>query len=155
MSEGMALARFQDLADAYGGVIPRWPEEWRDAATRMAAQPAAVAILARAIELDEELDAWTTPPVSASLRERVLSTAPAPRSGIAGRARLWWSGIGIAATLAGAAAGTAATLAGGAAGTAALVAGAAAGTAAVAMIVPADASAGGSTSFGDVGTPES
>ena len=133
MNDPMTLDRFQELADAYGGVIPRWPEQWREAASRMASQPAAAAILARATALDEQLDAWTLPTVPAPLRERVTAGAPAARRSLAGRARLWWSGVGIAAALAGAAS----------------------GTVAVAVISPVDASAGSSTSFGDVGAQES
>lgn len=133
MNEPMTLERFEELADAYGGVVARWPEGVRDAASRMAADPAALAVLARASALDEALDAWSVPAASIALRERVLAGVPTPPRDIVRRARLWWSGVGIAAALAGAAA----------------------GTAAVAMVPPVDASAGGSTSFGDVGTQES
>lgn len=131
MIEPMTLERFEALADAYGGVVARWPEAERAAAMQIAAKPEASAILARALALDEALDAWTVPPVSAGLRARVLGAAPVPSRDLVRRARLWWSGIGIAAALAGAAA----------------------GTAAVAMVPPIDAS-GGTTSFGDVGRQE-
>ncbi|MGI4879474.1 MAG: hypothetical protein ACRYG4_18530 [Janthinobacterium lividum] len=132
MIEPMTLERFKALADAYGGVVARWPEPVRAAAMQIATQPEASAILARALELDEALDAWTVPAASAVLRERVLGAAPAPSRDFVRRARLWWSGVGIAAALAGAAA----------------------GAAAVAMVPPIDAS-GGTTSFGDFGTQES
>lgn len=132
MNDPLTLERFQDFADAYGGVVARWPEPVRDAAMRMASRPAAIAILLGASALDAALDSWAVPATSGALRERMLADAPATRS-FAVRARLWWSGIGIAAGLAGAAA----------------------GTAAVAMVPPVDAAPGGSTSFGDVGPQES
>ncbi len=132
MIEPMTIERFEVLADAYGGVVARWPEAEREAAMRIAAQPGASVILARALALDEALDAWTVLPASAVLRERVLGAAPAPSRDLVHRARLWWSGVGIAAALAGAVA----------------------GAAAVAMVAPIDVS-GGTTSFGDIGTQES
>jgi hypothetical protein len=133
MNERMTLERFQELADAYGGVVARWPETVRAAAMQMAAGPAGSAILAEALALDETLDAWAIPPASDTLRGHVLAGAPVAKQSITGRARLWWSGIGIAAALAGVAA----------------------GTAAVALLTPLDASTGSSTSFGDVGPQES
>ena len=131
MNELLTLDRFEELADAYGGVIAHWPEHVREAATRMAARPDAARILARATALDDALDAWTVPSPSDALRRIVTRDAPAPSRDWALRARLWWSGIGIAAALAGAVT----------------------GTAAVAVVSPADTSTG-STSFGDVGTQE-
>jgi hypothetical protein len=133
MNEPLTLERFQELADAYGGVVARWPETVRGAAMQMAAGPAAIAILADASALDETLDAWVASPASDALRGRVLAGAPIATQSIVGRARLWWSGIGIAAALAGVAA----------------------GTAAVALVAPLDASTGSSTSFGDIGPQES
>ncbi|UAJ11300.1 hypothetical protein [Polymorphobacter megasporae] len=132
MTVSITLERFAALADAYGGVVARWPESERAAAMQIAAEPEAGVILASALELDEALDAWTVPAASTALRERVLGSAPAPSRDLVRRARLWWSGVGIAAALAGAAA----------------------GTAAVAIMPPIDAS-GGATSFGDVGRQES
>jgi hypothetical protein len=132
MTERLSLARFQALADAYGGVVERWPEAERDAALLMTRDPAAPAILADASMLDETLDIWRVAAPDASLRERVLATAPGPARAFAIKPRLWWSGLGIAAALAGAAA----------------------GSAAVAMVAPIDAT-GGSTSFGDVTGQES
>ncbi|MGI4879730.1 MAG: hypothetical protein ACRYG4_19815 [Janthinobacterium lividum] len=131
MSEPLTLDRFEDLADAYGGAIAHWPEHVRDAALRMAAQPDAARILARASALDDALDAWTVPLPTDALHQIVNGDAPAPMRNRATRARLWWSGIGIAAALAGAAT----------------------GTAAVAVVSQVDTSTS-STSFGDVGTQE-
>lgn len=132
MSRPLTLDRFRELADAYGGAIARWPEDQRDAAARMASQPAAIEILARASALDESLDGWRVSLPSVSLRDDVIGRAPKPAGNFAARARLWWSGVGIAAALAGVAS----------------------GTAAVAMVTPIDASSDGSTSFGDVGAQE-
>ncbi|QXQ08216.1 hypothetical protein KX816_09735 [Sphingosinicellaceae bacterium] len=131
MNEFLTLDRFEALADAYGGVIAHWPEQFREAAMRMAAQPDAARILAQASALDEALDTWTVPLPTDALRQNVIRDAPAPSRGWAIRARLWWSGIGIVAALAGAAT----------------------GTAAVAVVSPVDTSAS-STSFGDVGQQE-
>ncbi len=132
MREPLTADRFRALADAYGGVVARWPEDHREAAVQMASQPAAREILAQALALDEVLDAWTVAPPSISLRERLTADAPAPKRRLAARGRLWWSGIGIAATLAGATA----------------------GTAAVAIVSPLDPPSDSSTSFGDVGGQE-
>ncbi|WP_419816357.1 hypothetical protein [Glacieibacterium sp.] len=131
MNEPLTIPRFEELADAYGGVIAHWPEDVRDAALRMAAQPDAARILAQASALDALLDTWAVPLPSDTLREAVIGGAPALKRKLAIRWRLWWSGVGVAAALAGAAA----------------------GTAAVAMVAPIDA-ATSSTSFGDVGPQE-
>lgn len=131
MTEPLSLERFRDLADAYGGVVARWPERHREAAMRMASAPEASAILEQASALDEMLDAWHVPAAPPALRDRLIGDAPG--KSLAARARLWWSGVGIAAALAGAAA----------------------GTAAVAMVMPVDASPESSTSFGDVTGQES
>ncbi|TPG40597.1 hypothetical protein EAH79_11935 [Sphingomonas koreensis] len=133
MTDPMTLERFEQLADAYGGAVARWPRSVRDAATRMAVEPAASAILARAATLDESLDGWAVPATSSTLRKRILTDMPAPSHRVVKRAKLWWSGIGIAATLAGAAA----------------------GTAAVAMAPSVDAGSGIATSFGDIGARDS
>jgi len=125
------LARFRELADAYGGAIARWPEVSRAAAARIASTAEGAAILARASLLDEQLDAWRTPAPSPDLSARIAAGRPVRSTGMLRGARLWWSGAGIAAALAGAVAG-------------------AAGTAAVAAVMPADLVADGSTSFGDL-----
>lgn len=129
MSDRLPIDRFQELADAYGGVVARWPEPHREAAMLMASDPVAQQILTRALSLDELLDTWQAPAVTDALRDRFMARAPASRSGFALRARLWWSGIGIAAALTGAVA----------------------GAAAVAVVAPIEASSDSGTSFGDVG----
>jgi len=108
MREPMTLDRFRTLADAYGGVIARWPEDQRDAAMRFAAHPEAVTILQEASAVDTMLDAWSVPAPASSLSDRIADHRAMPHPSPAGRVRLWWSGIGIAAALAGAASGTAA-----------------------------------------------
>ncbi|MFC3581969.1 hypothetical protein [Sphingomonas hylomeconis] len=135
MTTPLPLPRFQELADAYGGVIARWPAAVRDAARVTAMHPVAAAILAQALLLDETLDAWQLAAPPARLRDAVLARAPdrTPDRTIVRSARLWWSGVGIAATLAGATA----------------------GIAAVAMLGPIDAPSDAVTSFGDIGAQES
>ena len=127
MTEPLSLERFRALADAYGGVIARWPERERDAALRFSAHPEAVAILREAATLDATLDRWRVPAPNAALRDRIVRSAMLPGA-ITARARLWWSGIGVAAALAGAGA----------------------GIATVAVAAPIDIATDGGTSFGDV-----
>lgn len=129
----LSLDRFRTLADAYGGVVSRWPERERDAARRIATRPEAAAILRQALALDTELDTWRVAAPSLAFRDRVVAQAPLPAASIGTRARLWWSGIGIATALAGAAA----------------------GFAAAAVTAPIDATADAATSFGDVAGQES
>ena len=132
MTEPLSLERFAALAEAYGGVVARWPQADRDAAMRMASSDEARAILQDALSLDEALDAWVSPAPSRALSDRIAVTAPAPRRSLATRTRLWWSGIGVATALAGAAA----------------------GGIAVAVAAPVDAPSDNSTSFGDIGGQE-
>ena len=103
MREPMTLDRFRALADAYGGVIARWPEDQRDAAMRFVAHHEAVTILQEASAVDTMLDAWSVPAPASSLSDRIAGHRAVPHPSPAGRVRWWWSGIGIAAALAGAA----------------------------------------------------
>jgi hypothetical protein len=103
MTDRLTHARFAELADAYGGVIARWPEEVRADAMAMAALPEMQALLTQADWLDVQLYDWRVPATSAALRDRISASRWIPLSR---RARLWWSGLGIAAALAGAAAGS-------------------------------------------------
>ena len=133
MPEPLTLARFQELADAYGGVVTRWPEQHREAAMAMASQPGARATPLRPRRCWMRLwtyGGWLAP--AYSLRDRVIRSAPVTTGKIVTRGRLWWSGVGIVAALAGATA----------------------GTAAVAIASPIDASSDSATSFGDVAGPE-
>ncbi|USI74717.1 hypothetical protein [Sphingomonas morindae] len=108
MTEPLTEARFRALADAYGGVVQRWPEAERAAALEMARLPQWQAVLAEAARLDARLDLWTVAPPSPALQARILAARRLPLSR---RARLWWSGIGLATALAGAAAGSVAAAA--------------------------------------------
>ena len=58
MTEPLTPDRFRELAAAYGGVVARWPDDYRAAAAQMAREPFAVAVLAEALALDEALDGW-------------------------------------------------------------------------------------------------
>lgn len=106
MTEPLTPARFAALAEAYGGTILRWPEPVRDAAMRMARDPALRALLDDADRLDATLDRWVVAAPSRRLSDRIAARGPDARR----RLRLWWSGIGIATALAGAAAGSAAVV---------------------------------------------
>jgi hypothetical protein len=77
----MSLARFEALAEAYGGDVSRWPAEARDAAAMlMAEEPVFTGeALARAGALDAALDSWRSPPTPAGLTERIAAVAPRPR----------------------------------------------------------------------------
>jgi hypothetical protein len=127
MTEPLSLDRFRALADAYGGAVARWPESYRDAASRLAATRRGAAILERASALDAHLDAWRIPAPAADLSARIVTGGRSAARKRTARWRLWWSGIGVSAALAGAVA----------------------GSAAVAMVAPADG-AGSSTAFGDI-----
>lgn len=106
-SEPFSLTRFQALADAYGGVIARWPDDEKDDALRVSRTPEAKAILADALALDETLDGWLVLVPSDVIAARVL--AGAPKTSIARSAKLWWTAIGMTVALSGATAGIAAT----------------------------------------------
>lgn len=108
MTDRIDIARFEELADAFGGVIARWPEPYRAVASQMAAHPAAAAILVDALMLDETLDQWRVPAPTTPLIARVVAGGPAAVRHTWSRLRVWWTGMGFAAALAGAAVGIAA-----------------------------------------------
>jgi anti-sigma factor RsiW len=92
----MDLTRFEALVAAYGATPNRWPEEERAAAEAFArADPRAAALLAEADSIDALLFAHRVAEPSRTLRAMVIEAAPRKRR-LTGRARLWWSGIGIA-----------------------------------------------------------
>jgi hypothetical protein len=106
----LTLERFQDLADAFGGDVARWPEADRAAGLAFArAEPSATAaILAEASALDRLLAASPGPAPSLALREAVIAAAPRPRRRAIDRR---WVGLGAslaAASIAGVLAGAAA-----------------------------------------------
>jgi hypothetical protein len=110
-AERMTIERFRALADAYGGVIARWPEAVRDAAAARAAEPSYAAVLAEADALDAALDQWRTPASSQALAARIVAAAPRRAITFGKRAKLWWSGLGLTTMIAGALAGSAAVAA--------------------------------------------
>jgi hypothetical protein len=94
--EPMDAERFEQLTQAYGGESARWPQADRAPALRyLAATPAAHAMRARALRLDEVLGAWAPEAASAALRGRIAAGAPVVR-GMRPR-DLWISGVGLAA----------------------------------------------------------
>lgn len=111
MSE-MDLNRFETLVAAYGATPSRWPEEERDAAEAFArTDPRAKALLAEADSIDALLFAHKAAEPSRTLQAMVIETAPRkPR--LTGRAKMWWTGLGLAlAGASGMLAGSAATAA--------------------------------------------
>ena len=108
----MDLTRFEVLVAAYGATPNRWPEEERAAAEAFArADPRAAALLAEADSIDALLFAHRVAEPSRTLRAMVIEAAPRKRR-LTGRAKLWWTGLGIAlAGASGMLAGSAATAA--------------------------------------------
>jgi len=137
MTDRLTLQRFADLAQAYGGVIERWPASDQVVARDMAQTDEGAAILADALTLDHALDAWRVPLPDAQLAQRIAASAPhAPKlrpAKLRVRIGLWWSGIGAAAALAGAVA----------------------GFATVTLATPHDAAVSADTSFGDLADKDS
>lgn len=75
----MKRERFEELAQAWGGDLRRWPEAERaDAHALLAADPSLRAMLDAAAEIDALLHASPTPRPSQALRDRVLAAAPRP-----------------------------------------------------------------------------
>ena len=74
----MDRQRFEDLADAFGGDISRWPVSEQPAALIVvSAQPVwAEGVLAQASNLDQALDEWRPGEVGHALREAVIAQAP-------------------------------------------------------------------------------
>jgi hypothetical protein len=95
---------FQELAQAYGGEIARWPAARRDeAALLVASEPEfAMAVLSREAALDAALDELPRATASAELFERIVAGAPALRRRRPWR--LWLAPAGLGAALAGIAA---------------------------------------------------
>jgi hypothetical protein len=102
MSESeMDQVRFDQLVEAYGASPWRWPEREREAATRFAqSSPAASERLAKARALDDVLDVWAMAGASATLREKVVGSAPGWRVPVFRRPRFWWASAGLASACA-------------------------------------------------------
>jgi len=76
----MPLARFEELLDAYGGRLERWPDVERDAALALLeGSDIARAKRDAAAELDVLLDRMPAVEPSPALAGRVLASAPRPR----------------------------------------------------------------------------
>ena len=103
MNGAMTLERFEQLADAYGGDVTRWPSDVRDgAAELMVLEPEATARrLQVAGDLDHVLDQWRAPAISAGLQAAVLAAAPRARA--AWTRWIWGTGLGAGLVAAGAA----------------------------------------------------
>ncbi|HKR88362.1 MAG TPA: hypothetical protein VJS38_09310 [Phenylobacterium sp.] len=95
----MTKDEFQQLAEAYGGDVARWPLGLREDAALFTAQDplSAQATLAREASLDAALDTLPRAPAPRELYDRIIADAPAGRR----RRRLWrlWlapAGVGAA-----------------------------------------------------------
>jgi hypothetical protein len=94
----MKIGRFRALSEIHGSDLQRWPEAEREPArVRVNTDAAFAEILEDAAGLDEWLDHWTTPRPTAVLRDRVLASAPNPRTIRRARLGFWLSGAGFAA----------------------------------------------------------
>jgi hypothetical protein len=101
----MTPERFEELADARGGELRRWPDAERaDAQALLERDASARAILARAAALDSMLDASVVAPPSAALIQAALAGAPGQRKKrgrIVQRLSEWWwpgtwaAGVGL------------------------------------------------------------
>lgn len=96
----MTKDRFEDLAQAYGGDVVRWPADIREeAAALMAAEPAFTrGVLADAGALDAALDAVALAPAARGLADRIVASAPSARP--QRRWRSWFLPAGLGAGLA-------------------------------------------------------
>lgn len=92
----MNRQRFQELAEAYGGEVARWPLAEREAAALLMAEDPDFTrqTLAEADSLDALLDAWRPAPASSRLMEAILAVAPAPRPQPRWRGWLMPAGLG-------------------------------------------------------------
>lgn len=95
----MNRQRFQELAEAYGAELARWPVAVREDAALLLAQDPAFArgVLSREGALDEALDALPRPKPAASLYDRIVAQAPAPRRRFLPQ---WFAPAGLGAALA-------------------------------------------------------
>lgn len=100
-TSAMSVARFEALAESYGGEIARWPEGEREAARALlASDPEGLSpILAEASGLDHLLDLAPAQAVDAAMLGRLIAAAPqAPNT-----ARRWFTGLSAALGLSAAA----------------------------------------------------
>lgn len=99
-SEHLTFARFEALAEAYGGDVSRWPADTREAAALTIAEAPGVAgrILAAASDLDAALDSWRVAAASRDLRDAILAEAPRARRRF--KFGAWFARAGLGAGLA-------------------------------------------------------
>jgi len=97
----MALERFEDLTETYGGDIARWPEGEREAARALLAADAErlAPVLAAAVQLDRLLDLAPAQSADSALIGRLIAAAPQPAAG----GRRWIAGLSAALGLSAAA----------------------------------------------------
>lgn len=116
----MNLTQFEDLAEAYGGDLRRWPAAHQEDARAFAQTDDGRVVLAQAADFDHLLDASRPALASAALRDRILDSAVKTRvKGAAfGRGLGWRLKAGLGAGLA--SAGLAGVVAGFALNTAAM-----------------------------------
>jgi hypothetical protein len=96
----MTRERFEDLAQAYGGDLDRWPPDAAASARALlGAEPELGAVLGEAGAIDALLAASAAPTFSGILREKVIAAAPR-LAGAWSRTTRWLSGAGLAAACA-------------------------------------------------------
>ncbi|QNK70451.1 hypothetical protein [Variovorax sp. PAMC26660] len=93
----MTPERFEELADAWGAELRRWPDAERaDAQALLERDASARVVLARAAELDSMLDASVVASPAAALIQAALAGAPGQgvKRGRTGQRRTgwWWPG---------------------------------------------------------------
>lgn len=99
----MTPERFEQLAEAYGSDLRRWPQA-EQAMAQALCQSHPVwtrALLDQAADLDDHLDLYRIDAPSAALRERVLAMAPAPQRSRWSRLTEDWRGWGVGLVAAG------------------------------------------------------
>ena len=99
----MTPERFEQLAEAYGSDLRRWPKTEQASAEQMCQNSPvwARAILDEAADLDEALDLYPVEAPSAALRERLLALAPRPQRSLWSRLVGEWRGWGMGLAAAG------------------------------------------------------
>lgn len=96
----MTRERFEELAEAYGGDVARWPRVAREAAAVLMATDAAftAGVLQRAQSLDAALNEFALKPASRSLQDHIVASAPTTKP--ARGWRTWLLPAGLSASLA-------------------------------------------------------
>lgn len=75
----MDMKRFEDLADAWGGNLLRWPDDVREEAEALLqSEPSAAAYLSEAARLDLLLNATSSTAANEWLEHRIMKAFPMP-----------------------------------------------------------------------------